>query len=167
MLGGAMRNVAMVGLLAMALMLVPAGVAAADDSSVYGAYVSRDADFSRLGKQLRRDIRAWVRSGRKEPAAALQTIRESRTALADVARAIKAEDSSSDDGKRGKAAAIASVRDLSRSLKVLGGGIRARTAGRIAAAKRLAKRADRLLSRSLKEQKAARKAFRAAGVQIK
>jgi hypothetical protein len=84
-----------------------------------------------------------------------------------VARAIKAEDSSSDDGKRGKAAAIASVRDLSRSLKALGGGIRARTAGRIAAAKRLAKRADRLLSRSLKEQKAARKAFKAAGVQIK
>jgi hypothetical protein len=160
-----MRRMIVVTVMLLAL-LVPAA-AQADDNSVYGAYVSRDADFSRLGKQLKKDIKAWVDSGRKRPAAALATIRQSRKAISEVSGAIKSEQASSDDGKRGKAKALASVHDLGASLKALAGGIRARTNGRVAAAKRLARRSDALLQRSLKEEKAARRAFKAAGVQIK
>jgi hypothetical protein len=156
------------GLVAVAIAFgAMAPIALADDSSVYGAYVSRDADFSRLGKQLKQDIKAWVRSGRKRPAAALKTIKESKVVIGDVLDAIKAEQPSSDNGKRGKTAALASTRDLGASLTALANGIRKRTAGHLAAARRAGRRADRLLTRSLKEEKAARKAFKAAGVQIK
>jgi hypothetical protein len=146
---------------------MPAGVASADDNSVYGAYVSRDSDFTRLGKQLKKDIKAWVRSGRKDSQAALSTISETKQVIGDVAGAIKAEQPSSDNGKRGKAKALASVRHLGGSLTALARGIRERTAGHVAAARRLARKTDRLVSRSLKEERQARKAFKAAGVQIK
>ena len=146
-------------------MLAPAALA--DDNGVYKAYVSRDSGFSRLGKQLRSDLKTWVRSGHTKSGPALKTIRQSRALCADVVAAMKAESSSSSNGSKAKKQAIASVKDLSASLKALAGGIRARTAHHVAKAKRLAAKADTLLNRSEREQNRARKFFKAAGVQIK
>ena len=129
--------------------------------------MSRDSDFSKIGKQLKKDIRAWVSSGRTKPAPALKTIRRSRALCGDVVRAMKAEPASSSNGTNAKKQAILSVKHLSGSLKALAGGIRARTAHHVAKAKRLAAKADALLKRSLKDQKRARRFFKAAGVQIK
>ena len=42
---------------------IAAPTATADDISVYGAYVSRDADFAKLGKQVWRGLKIWNRSG--------------------------------------------------------------------------------------------------------
>jgi hypothetical protein len=145
---------------------VLAPLALADDNSIYQAYVSRDADFSRLGKQLKKDIRAWVRSGRTKPGAALATIR-SRSTCADVVAEMQSQPPSSDNGLKARDLAIASVKDLRASLGFLARGIKARTAHHAAKAKRLAKKADALLARSLKETKQARKFFKAAGVQVK
>jgi hypothetical protein len=129
--------------------------------------VSRDAGFSRLGKQLKKDLKTWVDSGRTKQAPALKTIRKSRALCGDVVAAMKGESPSSSNGSKAKRQAILSVKDLSASLKALAGGIRARTAHHVAKAKRLAAKADDLLDRSLREQKRARRFFKAAGVQIK
>src|SRR3954467_15018054 len=115
--------------------LTPAGPAA--DNGVYQAYVSRDADFTRLGKQLKKDIKAWVSSHRTKPGAALATIRETRGACADVITALKGEQPSSDNGTKARKLAIASVSDLRKSLSTLAAGIKARTAHHNAKARRL------------------------------
>lgn len=159
--------------LAIALVLAATAVgvlapaALADDNGVYGAYVSRDADFSRLGKQLKKDIKAWVASHHRKPAPALATIKDSRAACSDVIAAMKGEQPSSDNGTKARAHAVASVSDLRKSLGALAGGIRARTARHAAKAKRFAERANVLLKRSLKEEKRARSLFKAAGVAVK
>jgi ATP/maltotriose-dependent transcriptional regulator MalT len=157
---------AMVVAVMMAALCVPA-TAAADDSSVYGAYVSRDADFAKLGKQLKRGLRAWKASHYESPGQALSAIQETHKVLGEVTSAIDAEQPSSDDGKRGKAAALASVKALDRSVILLSRGIKARTAGHRARAAAFARKSDRQLARSIKAEKTARRAFRAAGVQVK
>src|SRR3954470_5911586 len=81
---------------------VLAPAALADDNSVYQAYVSRDADFSRLGKQLKKDLRAWVASHRTKPGPALATIRDSRSACSDVVAAIKGQQPSSGNGTKAR-----------------------------------------------------------------
>jgi len=163
-----MRSTAVVAVLvSMVALGVLAPPALADDNGVYQAYVSRDSDFTRLGNQLKRDIRAWVRSHRTKPGPALATIRDSRAVCSDVVAAMQGQQASSNDGTEAKKHAVASVKDLGASLRALGAGIRARTAHHRAKAKRLGKKADALLSRSLKEEKRARKLFKAAGVEVK
>jgi hypothetical protein len=163
-----MRRTTWVAVLVSMLALgVLAPVALADDNSIYQAYVSRDSDFTRLGNQLKKDIRAWVKSHRTKPAAALATIRDARGACSDVIAAMQQQPPSSGNGKKARVAAIASVKDLGASLGTLARGIKARTAHHAAKAKRLAHKSDALLARSLKEQKRARKFFKAAGVQVK
>jgi hypothetical protein len=111
-----------------------APVASADDSSVYGAWVSRDGDFAKLGRQYRKDAKLWVSSGHARQGPVLKVLARSRKLCATVNQAIGAESPSSADGKRGKAAAVAS---------------------------------DNFLARAGRAEKRARKAFKAAGVQIK
>src|SRR6476661_8630974 len=108
----------------MIALCVPA-TAMADDSSVYRAYVSRDSDFSRLGKELKRGIRTWKASHYKSDGQALSAIQKTHRVLGDVTDAIEAEQPSSDNGKKGKAAALVSVKSLDRSLILLGRGIKA------------------------------------------
>jgi hypothetical protein len=157
---------AMIVAVMVAALLVPV-TAMADDSSVYGAYVSRDSDFTKLGKQLRQGLRAWKASHYKSPDQALNTIQETDKVLGEVTDAISAEQPSSDNGKRGKAAALVSVKALDGSVLALARGIKARTAGHRKRATRFANKADSLLVRSTKAEKVARRAFKAAGVQIK
>ena len=141
--------------------------AAADDNSVYRAYVSRDADFVKLGKHVRRGMRIWYRSGWKRSKPALRALARTVKACDELIPAIDAEQPSSDHGARGKSAAIASVRFLGKSAATAGKGVRAGTAGHRARAKRLLARADRQLRQAGAEEKVARREFKAAGVQIK
>jgi hypothetical protein len=147
-------------------LLVPA-TSSASDQSVYDAYVSRDADFAKLGKQFRHDVKRWRTSGYKRRQPVLKDIPKIRKLIRTVSRAIKAEATSSANGKRAKAAALASLRYLDGSLASVATGIRALASGHRERARRSAHKADRLTSRSLKAEKSARKYFRAAGVQIK
>jgi hypothetical protein len=147
-------------------LLAPAA-ASASDQSVYDAYVSRDSDFAKLGKQFLRDVKRWKHSGFKRHRAVLKDIPKIRRLISTVSGAIKAEAPSSGNGKRAKAAALASLRYLDGSLAASGKTIRAIAAGHRKAARRYSRRINPLKDRSLKAEKNARKYFRAAGVQIK
>ena len=150
-----------------ALLLVPTGVALADDNSVYGAYVSRDADFAKLGKQVRRGVKTWKQSGYKRPKPLLRALGKLAKACDQLTTVIKAEQASSDHGAKAKAAAIASVHWLGKSAVTTAKGVRAATHKHKGRARKLARQADRYLDRSLKKEKEARREFKAAGVQIK
>ena len=161
------RALALAIVVAASLALLAPAIATASDESVYDAYVSRDSDFARLGKQFKRDVKRWRDSGFKRRRAVLKDIPKIRKLISTVSRAIKAEPPSSDNGKLAKSAALASMKYLDGSLASVGKGIRALASGHRKRARRYAGRAERLQSRSLKAEKNARKYFRAAGVQIK
>ena len=146
-------------------MLVPAALA--DDKSIYAAYVSRDSDFVRLNKRLSKDIDAWIDAGRKKPGRALKTIRKLRGACSYLIAAMKREASSSDNGRKAKKWAITSVRPIDGSLRLLGRTLKVRSAGHVNRAERLAYRSDALALRSERDNKRARKFFKAAGVELK
>lgn len=152
---------------ALAALLVPAGTAMADDNSVYGAYVSRDADFASLGKQVRAGLRTWKRSHYRRPARALRALRKTTRLIGDVSAAVKAEEPSSEPGRRGKAAALASMRYFRGSLTTLSASIRATTNRHPKRGLRLARKGERLSKRADRATRRARGAFREAGVQIK
>jgi len=161
------RALALAIVVAASLALLAPAIATASDESVYDAYVSRDSDFARLGKQFKRDVKRWRDSGFKRRRAVLKDIPKIRKLISTVSRAIKAEPPSSDSGKHAKSAALASMKYLDGSLASVGKGIRALASGHRKRARRYSERAVRLQSRSLKAEKNARKYFRAAGVQIK
>lgn len=154
-------------LVALAALLVPAGTAAADDQSVYGAYVARDADFAKLGKQVRAGLRVWKRSHYRRPARALRALRKTNRLIGEVSRAIEAQEPSSDPGRQGKAAALASMRYFRGSLTALSASIRATTNRHPKRGLRPAHRGERLSKRADRATRRARSAFREAGVQIK
>jgi hypothetical protein len=160
-----MRRVTVVAVLAAAL-CVPA-TAAADDSSVYGAYVSRDADFTKLGKQVRRGLRTWRQSDFNRAKPALKALAATAKTCDELSSAIDAEQSSSDHGTRAKAAALASINYLGRSTITAAQGVRAGTHGHTARANRLLGKATRQLKTSGAKEKVARREFKAAGVEIK
>jgi hypothetical protein len=161
------RVLALAIVAAAALSLLAPGVASASDQSVYDAYVSRDSDFAKLGKQFRRDVKRWTDSGYKRRRAVLRDIPKIRKLISTVSGAIKAEAPSSDNGEHAKSAALASMRYLDGSLAASAKAVRAIAAGHRKRARRLGNKIERLRSRSLKAEKNARKYFKAAGVQIK
>jgi hypothetical protein len=141
--------------------------ASASDQSVYDAYVSRDSDFAKLGKQFRRDVKRWKDSGYKRRRAVLKDIPKIRKLIKTVSRAVKAETTSSANGKRAKTAALASMKYLDGSLAASAGAVRAIAHGHRKKARRYADKIERLERRSIRAEKNARKYFKAAGVQIK
>jgi hypothetical protein len=149
-----------------AMLLLPAGVASADDTSVYGAYVSRDADFAKAAKQVRAGTRAWRRSHLKRPGKVLAALRRAGRLTRSLSATVKAEQASTDHGRAGKAAALASLRYLRLEFVAAAGSVRAATAHKPKRAKRLAAQADRLSKRALAAERRARREFKAAGVQL-
>src|SRR3954451_2997200 len=153
--------------LAAALSLIAPAAASASDQSVYDAYVSRDKDFAALGGDLGRALRRWEHSGHKRQRAALNVLKRGHKLIAELAAAVKAEDTSSSKGKRGKDYALATLGYLDRSFTFLARGVRARTAGHLARAKRAMAKARHFDTAAGKAEKRARKWFKAAGVHIK
>jgi hypothetical protein len=148
------------------LLLLPAGVAQADDNSVYGAYVSQDAAFRKLGKQFRRGLRTWKRSHYKNADPAVKALSGSIDKLREVDILLAAEEASTDHGRRAKAEALASVRLLRRATTALRKGIRELTARKPKAALRHARQSRRLLKKAAAAETRARREFRAAGIQV-
>jgi hypothetical protein len=152
-------------LAAAAVLLVPAS-AGASDKSVYRAYVSRDSDFARLGSDLGHALKRWDRSGHKRQKPVLAVLRRGHNLIGELTATVKAEAPSSENGKRGKQYALATLTFLDRSFTALGKGVRARTAGRFKAAKGYMSKARGLDSRAGRAEKRARKYFKAAGVHL-
>ena len=150
-----------------ALMLVPS-VAQADDNSVYGAYVSRDAEFEQLGKELRGRMGAWQRShSRRTGRRVLDTVKKTRSAIAELSAAVKAQPSSSANGERAKSYALRSLRWFDSSQAALASSVRARLAGRRRDEVVWLRRADARIDAAADNETLARRYFKRAGVQIK
>jgi hypothetical protein len=141
--------------------------ASASDQSVYDAYVSRDADFKRLGKQFVRAQRTFRRSGFRMSRPVLRAVGRTVKLLDALRPKIAAEQPSTDAGRRGRAAALASVRLFRKSLSHVRAGVAALKGGRRRAGARQFRRANRIADGSAKAERRARKAFRQAGVTVK
>ena len=150
-----------------ALMLLPS-VAQADDASVYGAYVSRDAEFGQLGKEFRSRWAAFTRShstrnGRRVRA----TVKKTRTAIAELSGAVAAQPSSSDNGKRAKAYALKALKWFDSSQAAVASAVRSRLAGQLHDEAVWLRRSDARFDASADNEHLARRYFKRAGVQIK
>jgi hypothetical protein len=159
-----MRRVALIALLLTALLAPPA---AASDQSVYDAWVSRDADFTRLGKRLDRQLGNADRSGYQRVRRPLRTLRGMIRAVDELQPVIRRENTSSDAGRRGKKRALASNRALRSSFRHARRWLQAARAGHTGRAGGHLRRANRLARKALRLTKAARKAFKQAGVTVK
>jgi hypothetical protein len=156
-----MRRTALATLLLTALLAAPA---AADDRSVYTAWVSHDKEFTQLGKEFRRGQRVFRRSHGQRPQAALKAAKKTINLLDQVIPAMKAEQPSSDAGRRAKAHALASTRLFRASLVHAEKWLRAYAHGHPARGARERRQANRLVRRANRAVRAARKAFREAGI---
>jgi hypothetical protein len=152
---------------ATALLAVGAAPALADDNSVYQAYISRDADFSRAGKEVRRGVRIVEQSNGRRTGPLQRALRKTRNLCTELIEVVEAEESSSDAGRRAKEAAIESIRLLRQSTVALSRGVTAAKRGQRRRAARLARQAERLADRSIAATRRARRAFREAGVDLK
>jgi hypothetical protein len=141
-------------------------MASASDQSVYDAYVSRDRDFAHLGSDLGRTLRRWERSGHKRQGPVLKVLRRGHKLIGELTAAVKPEAPSSENGKRGKKYALATLGYLDRSFSALAKGVRARTAGHRATARRYMAKSRRLDENAGTSEKRARKWFKKAGVKL-
>ncbi len=148
----------------MALMLLPAG-AQADDTSVYGAYVSRDAEFAQLGKEYARAKRTWLRTDRMRRL--LRSVKATRKFIAELSDAVAAQTPSSTEGARAKAYALRALKALSDSQSAVAKAVRAHAQGRRGSQLIWADRAQSRADRAFHYERLARRHWKAAGVQIK
>lgn len=137
-----------------------ASPAMATDASVEAAWDGDDAQFTKLGKQFRKGLRAWRKSGYRKPGRALKANRRASKLLKGTISRVKAQPSSSATGERAKSLALASMRDFAKQLKIDARIIRRQTAGKSAGG--LIKRSNKLMKSAAKRSKSARKLFRQA-----
>jgi hypothetical protein len=138
--------------LALAVALIPAAGAGADDRSLREAGRSRDAQFERLGDQTRRTYRAWERAGHPPRLARrlLRLNRRTRREIVVVRRALRAERPSSEGGATYKRLMFRSLRAFDAALVWDGRGVRAFMRGRRGAARRAWRRAGSHFDRSVR-----------------
>ena len=134
--------------------------AIATDATVEAAWDGDDAQFTKLGKQFRKGVRAWRKSGYRRPGTALKANRRARKLLRGTISRVKAQPSSTTTGERAKKLALASMSDFRKDITLEAAIIRRITAGKNA--DRLIKRSDRYQARSFRRSKSARKLFRQA-----
>ena len=151
---------------ALVAMAVAAPAAAADDASVYAAWTRFDADFERLGNDVRRGLRVFRRSNFRRGRPALRALAETRRKIDETAAAVSAEQPSSDPGSRAKALALRSLESFKAALTATSRGVRAGMRRRLRVMVRRLRRADELLEASLRYERRARARFREAGVQV-
>jgi hypothetical protein len=116
----------------LALALLPAVPADADDASLRAAGRSRDAQFKRLGDQTRRTYRAWVRSGHSRRLARrlIRLDRRTRSEIEIVQSAVRAEQPSTQGGETYKRLLLRSLRHFDAAVRWDMSGIRAFMRGR-------------------------------------
>jgi hypothetical protein len=148
-------------LIALAVALLPAVSAGADDRSLREAGRSRDAQFERLGDKTRRAFRAWVNSGHSRRWARRLIRLNGRTgAEIDIVRAaLRAEEPSSAGGATYKRLLLRSLRHFDAALLWDSRGIRRFMRGRRAAARTAWRRASRQFARSRRLERRAVRAI--------
>jgi hypothetical protein len=159
---GALVKLGVLLVLALAVAVVPAATAGADDRSLREAGRSRDAQFERLGDQTRRAYRAWRRSGHSRRWARRlgRLNRRTRHEIVVVRRALRGEQPSSDGGATYKRLMFRSLRQFDQALVWDGRGVRAYMRGRRGAARRNWRRAGRHFDRSVRLTNRAIRAIR-------
>ena len=154
-------------LLALAVALVTAPAAVADDNSVYQAWVAHDAKFAEFGAGVRKNNRSST-SPRKKAARLIELMDGVRKVLAENTAGVKGQTASSADGERGRTLA------LKCNARLDGSFLKTRKAMRLFLDGASRRKVDAYLDQAdvLNEQASsyemrARTAFKAAGVQIK
>jgi hypothetical protein len=147
-------------LLACGLLAALASPAMATDATVEAAWDADDAKFTKLGKQFRKGLRVWEKSGRRKPGRALKANRRARKLLRGTIKRVRAEEPSSVTGTRAKRYAVGSMTDFAKELKYQAAIIRRITARK--STKALVRRAYKYTKRSRARSKRARKLFRQA-----
>jgi hypothetical protein len=156
-----------VALATAALLLAAAPAAQADDTSVYQAWTGHDSEFEQLGKDLRRHLRSWEKSGYRKGSKAIADVDKTRQTLAQVTSDVNTEQASSPRGGTAKSLALKSNDAFDASLAKLRKAVKLGMAGKRGAMKRALDDADALLARSQRYVKKARTAFKEAGVAVK
>lgn len=156
------------GKFAGAMIVVLVAVAAApsaeaSDASIKAAWDANDAQFTKLGKQQRRAIAAWRRSGfaKGKSGAVLRSIAATRKVLATNTRAVRAQPESTPTGARAQRYALASNASFDRSQVLAARGIRLTTAGKRAAGNRRLASAEKAIDRSGRQAAAVKRLFKA------
>jgi hypothetical protein len=144
----------------LALALLPAVPAEADDASLRAAGRSRDAQFERLGDQTTRARDAWIRSGygRRGARRIIRLNRRTRAEIDIVEAAVGAEQPSSPGGETYKRLLLRSLVHFDSALRSDTRGVRLFMRGRRGAARVSWGRAARIFARS---RRLARRAVRA------
>jgi hypothetical protein len=154
-------------LFAIVALLVAAPAAVADDQGIYDAWIAHDSEFAQLSKDFDKGMRSWEKSGYKKPGKAYAAIDKTRKLLAQTNAEMKAQQSSSAKGAEAGNLALKSNSEFDAALAKVRKAVKYATAGSDGKASAAFEDADALFTRSLKYEKRARKAFKAAGVAIK
>ena len=144
-------------------LLCAVGPAGASDRSVNRAWDADDAKFERLGERVRTLGRRWRRSGYQKHARALvDALGDTRRTLDGTRARVRSEQASSETGERARYWALRSMRAFDTSLAFEQRFVRARTAGKMRRASRLAEDADEYLARASRFARRGKRLFRKA-----
>jgi hypothetical protein len=154
-------KLAVTALVVLAVALLPAGSAGADDRSLRAAGKSRDAQFERLGERTSRARGAWVNSGHSRRWARRLIRLNGRTGgeIEIVRGALRAEEPSSAGGAAYKRLLLRSLRHFDAALGWDSRGIRRFMQGRRGAARTAWRRASRQFARSRRFERRAVRAI--------
>ena len=144
--------------LALAALLAAAPVAQGDDASTFQAWTAENKTLSIHERKLDRELDSWARGGSSMPAR--ERISKIRALVARRDRAVRAEETSSSKGAKGKSNALAMLRDYGAAMLELRSAL---TGKRSQANSRIAEY-DALIKRSRRYEDRARAYFEAAGV---
>jgi hypothetical protein len=132
------------------MLLQVSAPALADDRSLREAGRSRDAQFERLGREARQAFARWARAGyrRRHARRLTRLLRRARGEVDIVVAAVSREQPSSADGETYKSKLLRGLKAFDGALVWDIRGVRARTSGRTARARRAFQRADRFYARA-------------------
>jgi hypothetical protein len=144
--------------------LLPAG-AAADDAGLVAAYRSHSDELQAAGQAyVRAAKRARRNPTRRRIKAVIATDRRLNRILAAIGSELDAQEPSSDNGRRAKAAALEEIGGFIAANRLEMRSLRAVLADRIGAARRLIRMANRRARAAFRSGREARQAFRDAGL---
>jgi hypothetical protein len=160
-----MRNLTFALTLFVLALAAVAAPASADDESVKAAWDSNDATFERLGKKFRREVKAFNRREYENPRPLIRNLRRSLSVLARTARAVRAEEPSTEGGERAKKLALLSMADFRSQLRSYVRGTKLLARGYRLRGNRWLAKGDRFRKRSIKLARRGQDAFAEAGVE--
>jgi hypothetical protein len=139
-----------------------APAASASDRSVKRAWDADDAAFARHGNRVRAYYREWRQSGFRKKRRLLRELGATRDTLDGTRAGVRAEEPSTETGRKAKYWALRSMRALDADLATEQSAVRACSAGKRRRCKRLFAEADDLVERSARFARRAKRLFRRA-----